>query len=250
MKFLGRILFFFAGMVLINAAEKTGEGQTHPLVWDAMEKTFEAKSGESEAHFVFKVTNESDQPVTILMVRPSCGCTVVEPPADPWVLGPGASGALPATVDITGKDGTLTKFLTIGSTAGQQTLLMHIKAPPMDENVRETNQQASRADRQAVFRGSCVQCHVIPAMGKTGEDLFRAACLICHTPEGRASMVPSLLEARSHRDAAWWRTWISDGKEGTLMPAFGKPRGILTEAEIDSLVEFALAHLPTEPKPN
>ena len=34
------------------------------------------------------------------------------------------------------------------------------------------------------------------------------------------------------------------------MPAFAKPRGILTETEIASLVEFALANLPTEPKSN
>ena len=250
MKTLWLLLALATAAIAATAEKKSGERPKKPLVWDAMEKTFEAKAGEFEAHFVFTVTNQSDEPVTILMVRPSCGCTVVETPADPWVLAPRARGSLAANVDITGKDGTLTKDLTIGSTMGQQRLLMHIKAPPMDDNVRLKNQEAARADRQAVFRGSCVQCHVIPTMGKTGEELFRAACLICHTPEGRASMVPSLLEARSHRDAAWWRTWITEGKDGTLMPAFGKPRGILTETEIESLVEFALARLPTEPKPN
>ena len=203
MKPLCSILIFALTAGLAVAAEKSTEPPPNPLVWDAMEKTVEVPAGAFEAHFVFKVTNQSDQPVTILMVRPSCGCTVVDVPADPWVLAPGASGTLPATVDVTGKDGMLLKYLSIGSTAGQQTLLLHIKAPPMDENVRATNQATARADRQAVFRGSCVQCHVIPTMGKTGEELFKSACLICHTPEGRASMVPNLLEARTHRDAAW-----------------------------------------------
>ena len=64
-------------------------------------------------------------------------------------------------------------------------------------------------------------------------------------------MVPDLLVARDQRDAAWWRGWITDGKDGTLMPAFGKTHdGPLTDAQIDSLVEFALSHLPTEARTN
>lgn len=250
MKFLRPILLFVAVALFAVAVEKAAERPANPLVWDALEKSFTAKPDEMEAKFVFNVTNTSKKPITIITVRPSCGCTVVETPADPWIIAPGASAALPAVVDITGKDGTLTKSIFINSSAGQQILSLHIQAPPMDLNVRAKNQETARADRQSIFRGSCVQCHVIPTMGKTGEDLFKSACLICHTPEGRASMVPSLLEARTHRDAAWWRTWISEGKEGTLMPAFAKPRGILTEEEITSLVEFALSHLPTEPKAN
>jgi mono/diheme cytochrome c family protein len=171
-------------------------------------------------------------------------------PVIPWVLAPGASGSLPATVDFTGKDGLLTKTLFVETSAGPQTLTMHIKLPPMDGDERQHNQAAARADRQAVFRGDCVQCHVIPAMGRTGEELFHAACLNCHAASGRASMVPDLLVARTPRDAAWWRTWITEGREGTLMPAFAKPRGILTEAEIESIVAFAIAKLPTAPRSN
>ncbi len=244
-------MFVLAGVLAsAMAADRPDANRPHPITWDAMEKTVVAKTGDSAAAFVFTAINTSDRPVTISAVRPSCGCTVVELPTIPWVLAPGASGSLPATVDFTGKDGTLTKSLFIETSAGPQTLTLRVKLPPMDENVRQKNQEAARADRQAVFRGGCVQCHVIPALGKTGEDLFRAACLNCHTPTGRASMVPDLFTARTHRDAAWWRTWISDGRDGTLMPAFAKPRGILTKAEIDSLVAFALKQLPTEPRTN
>jgi mono/diheme cytochrome c family protein len=246
-----RSTFVFAGLLAgALAAEQADERRPHPLTWDAMDKTVEAKAGDLAAEFVFKATNTSDRAVTISAVRPSCGCTVVELPAIPWVLAPGAGGSLPATVDLTGKDGVLTKTLLVESTAGAQTLTMHIKLPPLNTDARQQNQAAARADRQAVFRGDCVQCHVIPAMGKIGEDLFRAACLNCHTPTGRASMVPDLFVARTPRDAAWWRTWIAEGREGSLMPAFAKPRGILTAAEIESLVAFALAKLPTEPRPN
>ena len=250
MKYLITLTFLTVAAVLAWAAESASGNSVNVLTWDALEKMVEAKPGELEAKFSFSVTNTSAKEVTILTVRTSCGCTVVDTPADPWVLAPGASGTLSATVDISGKDGMLTKSIFIGSTAGQQTLVLHIKAPPTDDNVRMANQEAARLNRQAIFRGSCVQCHVIPAMGKTGEELFRAACLICHSPERRADMVPNLFEARTHRDAAWWRTWISDGKEGTLMPGFAKPHGILNETEIDSLVEFALARLPKDPQSN
>lgn len=244
------LLIFAAAITLVFAAERPAKKGRHPIKWDAIEKTVEAKEGELAADFSFVATNTSDRPVTISAVRTSCGCTVVNMPAIPWVLTPGASGTLPATVDFSGKDGTLVKTLLVESSAGTQTLSMHIKTPAMRADLRQRNQEMARANRQAIFTGSCVQCHVIPAMGKTGEELFKAACVICHATEGRASMVPDLFTARTPRDAAWWRTWIAQGKEGTLMPGFAQPHGILTEAEIESLVEFALARLPTAPKTN
>jgi mono/diheme cytochrome c family protein len=251
MKSLCQFFAFAAAATCALAAGQPAEAARHPLVWDAMEKTVEARTGEAAADFVFKATNTSDRPVTILSVQPSCGCTVVDLPASPWVLAPGASGSLTATVEFNGKDGSLTKSLFVDSTAGAQTLVMQIKLPPMDATARLRNQEIARADRQAVFRGSCVECHSVPAFRRTGEELFRAACLNCHTQTGRASMVPDLLVARERRNAEWWRKWITEGRTGTLMPAFAeKNGGPLTEAQIDSLVEFALSHLPTESRTN
>jgi mono/diheme cytochrome c family protein len=63
--------------------------------------------------------------------------------------------------------------------------------------------------------------------------------------------VPDLLVAREPRDAAYWEKWISEGKEGTLMPGFGRKRGgPLTAEQIASLVEYAMTRLPTEPSKN
>jgi hypothetical protein len=68
--------------------------------------------------------------------------------------------------------------------------------------------------------------------------------------EHRASMVPTLLVAREPRDAAFWRKWISEGKEHTLMPAFAKEHGgPLTPEQIESLVEFAVTSFPKVPPP-
>ena len=234
-----------------GAAEKPDAAPPQALVWDATDKTVEARPGDSAADFSFKVTNTSDQPVTITDVQPSCGCTVVDTPGSPWVLAPGGSGQIHATVDFSGKGGELAKSLFVDSSAGMQTLTMHIKIPAPDEAMRERNRKLAGADRQAVFRGECASCHGAPAAEKAGEPLFQAVCAVCHLTPHRATMVPDLLVARDHRDAAWWKKWIGEGREGSLMPAFASARGgPLTDAQIDSLVEFALSHLPAEPRKN
>src|SRR3954470_8203993 len=112
----------------------------HPLAWDAMEKTVEPKPTESAAQFTFRVKNVSREPVVIMQVRPSCGCTTVDLPATPWTLAPGAEGTVTALVDFRGKEGDIDKALFVASSAGAQTLLLHLKVPPLDEAGRQRNQ--------------------------------------------------------------------------------------------------------------
>ena len=206
--------------------------------------------GES-AKFQFKVVNQSSEPVEVLRIEPSCGCTVAEMPSKPWILAPGADGAFTADVDYRGKLGQFSKAIYIHSSAGSQILHVKIQIPDTDENRRARNQQLALANRQGVFHGECANCHVVPTVGKTGEALFQTACGICHDANPRASVVPDLRLAREPRDAAYWEKWISEGKEQTLMPAFAAKRGgPLTAEQIASLVEYALASLPTRPQPN
>ncbi len=222
----------------------------NPIGWDATEKTLHPKLGDDSVAFQFTATNSAKKPVTIEEIRPTCGCTVAEMPAQPWVLAPGASGTFIGTVDIRGKEGTVSKSLFVNSTAGTQMLTLTIKIPTLDDAARLRNQRMALANRQAVFQGDCAVCHLKPAVGRSGAELFTAACGVCHFAANRASMVPDLLTARQHRDAEFWRKWISEGKEGTLMPAWSKDHGgPLTRGQIDSLVDFAMATLPTEPPP-
>lgn len=223
----------------------------NPLVWDAVEKTIEAAPGDGAAEFRFQVTNQGARAVTIRGTQTSCGCTVAELPSMPWTLAPGAGGVMKVTVDFAGKDGWLAKSVTVVSSEGSQTLYVTVKIPPPDEAQRERNRQLALANRQAVFRNDCASCHAAPLGTKTGGDLFKVACQICHESPRRASMVPDLLVAREHRDAAYWTNWIAEGREGTLMPAFAQQHGgPLTPGQIESLVDFALKQLPTEPQKN
>lgn len=221
----------------------------HPLKWDEMQQTKPAKYGDGAVEFHFSVTNTSqEESVKILEVRPSCGCTVADLPSTPWVLPPGGKGSFRATVDVRGRRGHFSKTMLVASTVGAQILglTVEIEDPPVRS--RTENLQLAATDRQAVFHGTCYSCHVEPIGGKQGEKLFQAACAICHEAEPRASMVPDLSVAKERRDADFWRRWISEGKEQTLMPAFHeKHDGPLSTAQVESLVEYGLRHFPTEP---
>ena len=92
---------------------------------------------------------------------------------------------------------------------------------------------------RSVFRNDCATCHVAPAVGKKGRELFEAACAICHAEEHRASFVPNLQALNKPTHPEYWSTWISFGREGSLMPAFAAAKGgPLDGSQIQSLVEY------------
>jgi mono/diheme cytochrome c family protein len=232
----------------VNAAARPS-----PLQFDAKEKTVDVKPGETEAKFRFAVTNISGEDVTVLTVHTSCGCTAAQLPSSPWILKPGEGGEVAATMNLAGKFGTVTKTVTVVSSAGSTPLLVKAVLPKdayeqmqrMSE--RSRNMQVAAADRQAVFRGDCARCHVETSIGKTGKDLFTSACAICHESEHRATMVPGLRgrPGTFHRD--YWSQWIRQGKEGTLMPAFEHSKGgPLTEEQIESLADYLAGEFAKE----
>lgn len=232
------------------AAEKTAGAAVTPqlLEWDALEKSVTPAVGMVETIFEFKASNRGPQTVEVIEARPSCGCTIVDLPETPWRLAPGASGTLRAKVDFSGKHGMFRKVVHVHTSAGSQTLVLTVNIPEAGEAERRRNQALAAANRQAVFRGDCARCHAEPAAGKRGQELFFAVCTVCHLAPLRASMVPDLLEPKESRDAAYWRKWIGEGKDGTLMPAFADAKGgPLTAEQIESLVAFVLERLPTEP---
>jgi mono/diheme cytochrome c family protein len=241
----------FLSLWRLTAAEGEPANAAHPLVWDAMEKSLDVKPEDGTAVFQFTATNSSDLPVEIVAVSPSCGCTVAETPPRPWIIKPGEKSSFKATVDFRGKHGKFSKSIFVHTPLGSQALHVTVDIPETAESARERNRQLAFVDRQAVFRGDCASCHVTRAAGKTGAALFEAACGICHLAAPRAAMVPDLAIAREPRDAAYWRRWIEEGKEDTLMPAFAKRhQGPLSEEQISSLVEYLLATLPTKPGSN
>ncbi len=227
------------------------------LIFDAESKEYNAKPGDAAANFTFSLTNVSAAEVIITNVATSCGCTVAQLPSQPWHLAPGASGEIKATMNLAGKQGRVTKQLTVNSSVGIKALLVHsiipaAPAPAPAENLRadrEKNMELAKADRQAVFKGDCASCHVAKGVGKMGHDLFEADCNICHqnTPS-RAAMVPDLAQPKL-RDQNYWRSWITHGRVGSMMPAFGNSEGgPLSNEQIESLVTYLYQTFPKEPE--
>ena len=219
------------------------------LKWDATEKEIHAKEGDLDLEFSFAVTNVSAGDVTINWVRPSCGCTVAKLPPTPWTLKPNEGGLIELKLDLRGKFGILSKYVSVDTSHGQKLLMIKahiphtVAQPGMDS--RAKNMQLAMADRQVVFRGDCAKCHAEPAAGKMGEQLYTAACAICHDAPHRATMVPDLRAMNKATGADYWAFWIANGKPGTLMPGFAKAHGgPLDEAQIRSLAAFLHEKFP------
>ncbi|RLS58132.1 MAG: DUF1573 domain-containing protein [Planctomycetota bacterium] len=209
------------------------------------------------------MTNVSREPVVIEKINTSCGCTTTDTRELPFTLAPGATESLQVSMNVTGKYGTVTKSLLVQGSHASWTLLVTVELPPpadvdpvsgvskgvaMSARSRGKNIGLAQADRQAVFKGDCARCHTDYAKEQFGKDLYQGACEICHDAEHRASMVPDLRVVDESRDAAYWREHITNGIEGTLMPAFAiENGGILSDEQIESLVKY-LVETPLEPK--
>jgi mono/diheme cytochrome c family protein len=229
---------------------------TNIIAWDSLDKAVTSTYGDEFAKFSFSLTNISQEPVTIVNVHTSCGCTTAQLPPMPWTLKPGEYGTIHVNLNLASKGGTVIKSVSVASTLGTKQLLVRTTILPLPSTTamapgsREQNMMLSRADHQAVFKGDCASCHAEPAKGLAGKELYTAVCGICHDASHRASAVPDLHVAKQERNADFWRNWITNGKVGSMMPAFALPAGgILTDEQITSLVEYLEKTMPAKPAP-
>ncbi len=109
---------------------------TNALKWDADAKDYTAQPGEISAPFTFCVTNVSKTEVSIDALRTSCGCTVAQLPATPYKLPPGSNVAIHVAMSLAGKYGRVTKTVSVETSTGGKTLLVHANIPT--ENKTET----------------------------------------------------------------------------------------------------------------
>ncbi|HYE32456.1 MAG TPA: cytochrome c, partial [Methylomirabilota bacterium] len=146
----------------------------------------------------------------------------------------------------------ISKMVTVDTTKGTKYLSVKALIPNnvagMDSRTR--NMELAKVDRQIVFKNDCASCHAEPAKGKHGEALYAAACAICHDSPHRATMVPDLRALKTNPTPEYWKAWVSNGKPGSLMPAFAKSQnGILDDDQIASLVEYLSKNFPAKQTP-
>ncbi len=233
--------------------------QTGPLTaltWDAEQKEYTSKPGDLNANFSFWFTNTSPNEVVINAVRTSCGCTVAKLVATPWHLPPGASGPIEVTVDLRGKSGTIAKAVTVESSAGVKSLIVKMNItggaattdftlnhPSMGDAERLKNMQDSLHDRQVVFKDAkCATCHADPARGQVdGGAIYRGICATCHDSPLRAAAVTDLKALKHETDLDYWKYWITNGRDGTMMPAYAQAHGgPLNDFQINSLAAYCM----------
>jgi mono/diheme cytochrome c family protein len=227
------------------------------IAWDSISKSTNAASDQDLAEFTFNFTNVTANPLTILNVQPGCHCTTADLPPTPWTIAAGKSGSFKAKVDlnVTGHSGILFKKLTVTTDRGMKDLLMRIEFLPavvvaMTDQQKQAGIAAAKLDRQAVFKGDCVSCHAKNVEGKFGQQLFTEICAVCHEASPRATMVPDLHNLKDPTSEEFWRTWITAGKAGTLMPAFATSQGgPLTDMQIASLAAYLNAVIPSHAPP-
>lgn len=230
------------------------------IAWDALVKTSNVEMSQKFARFTFCFTNISSSSVTILNVHPSCGCTTAELPPVPWTIPAGSRGQIKVKVNLAGKRGTLFKSVSVTTDKGRKTLMVRINIRPKNAQAKSASSMteaqlaagiaAAKVDRQAVFKGSCASCHLKNVQGEYGQQLFAATCAICHEAKPRATMVPDLHNLKVPTDERFWRMWITSGKAGSMMPAFGKAQGgPLTDMQIASLAAYLNAVNPSHVPP-
>jgi mono/diheme cytochrome c family protein len=235
------------------------------IQWDLETKEYSAKVGEAEAKFTFWLTNVSSSEVLVNGVRTSCGCTVAKLPSQPWRIAPGSNGPIEVAVSLAGKSGLIAKGVTVDSSAGIKQLTVRVNIPGgaapgslpvqasgvMGDAERLKNMQLALADRQVVFKNAeCAKCHADPAKGKTdGRLLYAAVCATCHNSHLRAAAVPDLRTLAHPTSADHWRTWITYGRAGSMMPAFAESEGgPLNPQQINALVDFMVKAFPNRPQ--
>jgi cytochrome c5 len=148
--------------------------------------------------------------------------------------------------------------VTVTSSVGIIPLMVQVSIPRVDPNFRHARPLGigiviPEGGRGGPSGGVSVgtgraNCHVTPTIGKTGKALYVAACGICHEGEtSRLDGAPSAAPSTNPPIAACWTQWVSEGRVGSLMPAFAsKNGGILSPHQVKTLVEYLSGEFQNE----
>ena len=159
--------------------------------------------------------NSGDEPLKILGVSSTCGCTTLR--LKKRLVEPAKEVELRFIVDTRGKLGLIEKTITIHTNTidSPHTETVHFHALPSG---------MAGADTQAIFEPPCASCHLDPGIGKSEKELFEAVCAMCHPAVEFNLKNPQALQ-----------TIISAGNAHIGMPGFGE---FLNEKQIQSLSLF------------
>ncbi len=144
--------------LLLTAASVQAQGR---LAWTETDHTFGSIEEGVDPTHVFRFVNEGDEPVRLLEVRASCGCTT--PTYTSGEIAPGASGEVTVVYSSTGRPGSFDKSVFIraaGAVPEEHTLYIRGQVVPavLDNGVVQGNVRfdADDFDAQTVAADAAV----------------------------------------------------------------------------------------------
>lgn len=182
--------------------------------------------GDKTEH-VFEFSNTGDTDLLIEKVVATAGSTKAF--VSSKVVKPGEKGSIRVVIDMRGKKGFFSKTVDV-YTNDPQTPVTTLSAKIHVKDKIHLGQY----NAIEIFTENCSGCHVDQGKGKTGWDLFKADCFMCHNAGKNSSLSTMSKKPREDMLKA-----IREGVADTLMPGFDlKYGGPLNEAEIKSLIDL------------
>ncbi|WP_051938165.1 DUF1573 domain-containing protein [Ghiorsea bivora] len=191
------------------------------------------KEGET-AVVTFLVRNNHSEPVELVDIQTSCGCTAAEP--DSFVIMPNDFTQLRVTVDTTAKQSNIKKSITVKDSLGNEATAL------LAFNVVENPHLSLNRKIKGIFDGKCASCHFEPLVKQqSAAKLYAVGCAMCHGVDAEGEYAPKL---RGYASLSALKTIISDGVGRPQMPGFAqKNGGPLTPEQITELSKW-LVSLP------
>jgi cytochrome c553 len=191
------------------------------------------KEGET-AVATFLVRNNHSQPIELVDIQASCGCTAVEP--DSFVIMPHDFTQLQVTVDTIAKQSNIKKTISVKDSLGNEATAL------LTFNVVENPHLSLNRKIKGIFDGKCATCHFEPLVRQQpAAKLYAVGCAMCHGVDAEGGYAPKL---RGYASLSALRTVISNGVGKPQMPGFAqKNGGPLTFEQITELSKW-LVSLP------
>ncbi len=191
------------------------------------------KEGET-AIATFLVRNNHSQPIELVDIQTSCGCTAAEP--ESFVIMPNDFTQLRVTVDTTAKQSNIKKSITVKDSLGNEANAL------LEFNVVENHHLSLNRKIKGIFDGKCASCHFEPLLKQqSAAKLYAVGCAMCHGVDAEGGYAPKL---RGYASESALKTIISNGVGKPQMPGFSQKKGgPLTSEQITVLSKW-LASLP------
>jgi hypothetical protein len=137
----------FTVMLVLSSCKLTNSNESDPITSDIITArttisfeedvfNFGNMTQGEKVSYEFKFKNSGDNPLLILSVKPSCGCTVSEDWPD-YPIEPGEGGVIPIEFNSEGKKGHQSKSITLVANTEPRTSVLMIEGDIIAPEINE-----------------------------------------------------------------------------------------------------------------